>query len=175
MLYISNIYAAMRIQELGSEIRKARLAQGLTQAELAARTGLSRETLSLLENGLLRELGVRKVLNVLAKLGLGLVVQHDASPRRPDFVRMACTTANVSLRTALTEDELIHALVSGKVPANRSAHLRSLFDEAPPALLNGLASEAARWVTPAKLEKNLARLAQQVEASRKPGEWLKIG
>ena len=165
----------MRIQELGSEIRKARLAQGLTQAQLASRAGLSRETLNLLENGLVRELGARKVFNVLNELGLQLAVQHDPRPRRPDFVRMACTTANVSFRSALTEDELIHALVSGKVPAKRTVHLRTLLDEAPSALLNGLAAEAARWISPAKLEKNLARLARDVEASRKPGEWLKIG
>jgi transcriptional regulator with XRE-family HTH domain len=165
----------MRIQELGSEIRKARLAQGLTQAELASRAGLSRETLNLLENGLVRELGARKVFNVLDKLGLQIAVQRDERPRRPDFVRMACITANVSFRSALTEDELIHALVSGRVPAKRSAHLRTLLDEAPPSLLNGLAGEAARWISPAKLEKNLARLAQEVGASRKPGEWLTIG
>jgi transcriptional regulator with XRE-family HTH domain len=165
----------MRIQELGREIRKARLAQGLTQAQLAARAGLSRETLNLLENGLVRELGTRKVFNVLNELGLQLAVQHDPGPRRPDFVRMACITASVSFRSALSEDELIHALVSGKVPAKRSAHLITLLDEAPISLLNGLAAEAALWISPGKLEKNLARLAQQVGVSRKPSEWLKIG
>jgi transcriptional regulator with XRE-family HTH domain len=165
----------MRIQELGGEIRKARLARGLTQAELAASAGLSRETLNLLENGLVRELGARKVFNVLNKLGLELAVQRDTQPRRPDFVRMACTTANVSFRSAMTEDELVHALVSGKVPATRSAHLRTLLDEAPPSLLNGLAAEAARWISLGKLEKNLARLAHDVAASRKIGEWLKTG
>jgi len=163
----------MRIQELGSEIRKARLAQGLTQAELAASAGLSRETLNLLENGLVRELGVQKVFNLLNKLGLEIAVQRDARPRRPDFVRMACTTANVSFKSAMTEDELIHALVSGKVPPKRSVHLRTLLDEAPPSLLNGLAAEAARWISPGKLDKNLARLAHEVKTSRKISEWLK--
>lgn len=164
----------MRLQELGNEIRKARQAQGLTQAALAARAGLSRETLNLLENGLVRELGARKVLNVLNTLGLEIAVLHDARPRRPDFVRMACTTANVSLKSALTEDELVHALISGKVPARRSAHLAILLDEAPPSLLNGLAAEAVRWISPAKLEKNLERLAAAVHTPRKVDEWLKI-
>ena len=141
---------------------------------LAARTGIFRETLNLLENGLVHELGTRKVLKVLDTLGLEIEVR-DKSPRRPDFVRMACTTASVSLRSALTEEELIHALASGKVPAKRAAHLRTLLDEAPPSLLNGLAVEAARWISTAKLEKNLARLAAKVEASRKVGEWLKTG
>jgi transcriptional regulator with XRE-family HTH domain len=164
----------MRLQELGSQVRKARQAQGLTQAALAGRVGLTRETLSLLENGRVRDLGARKVLNVLDALGLEIEV-HDARPRRPDFVRMACTTANVSLKTSLTEDELIHALVSGKAPAKRGVHLRTLFDEAPAALLNGLAAEAARWISPAKLEKNLTRLAAEVEASRQVDEWLRTG
>lgn len=165
----------MRIQELGAEIRSARLAQGLTQARLAAEVGLSRETLNLLENGLVKELGIRKVLAVLDKLGLELSVERGKRPRRPDYVRMACTTANVSFRSALTEDELIHALATGKVPAKRSAHIRALLDEAPPALLNGLAAEAARWTKPGKLERNLHRLAQEAGATRGLDEWLRIG
>lgn len=165
----------MRIQELGNEIRKARLAQGLTQAQLAASAGLARETLNLLENGLVRELGVRKVFAVLDRLGLDMVLEHGKRPRRPDYVRMACTTANVSFRSALTEDELIHALVTGRVPPKRIPHLRMLLDEAPAALLNGLAAEAAKWTKPGKLQQNLLRLAHEAGASRRVDEWLKTG
>lgn len=165
----------MRIQDFSSEIRRARLEQGLTQAQLAASVGLSRETLNLLESGLIRELGFRKVLAVLDKLGLELTLEPGRRPRRPDYVRMACTTANVSFRSALTQDELIHALVTGKVPAKRGAHIRTLLDEAPATLLNGLAGEAARWTRPGKLQKNFARLARDAGASRKIEEWLKTG
>lgn len=165
----------MRINDLGQEIRQARLARGLTQAQLAAAARLSRETLNLLESGLVRDLGVRKVLAVLEHLGLTLAVQHGARPRRPDFVRMACTSASTSYRSTLTESELIHALVTGKVPARREAHLRTLFDEAPLALLRGLAGEAARWTRPGKLEKTLGRLARSVGASRPVDQWLKTG
>lgn len=163
----------MRVQELGSEIRRARLARGLTQARLAADAGLSRQTLNLLENGLVRELGIRKVLALLDKLGIELTVEQGKLPRRPDYVRMACTTANVSYKSALTEDELVRALVTGKVPENRGAHLRTLLDEAPAALLNGLAAEAGRWIDPGKLERNLLHLARDAGASRRIGEWLK--
>ena len=69
----------MRINELGHEIRQARLTRGLTQAQLASAAGLSRETLNLLESGLVRDLGVRKVLAVLEQLGLSLNVQRAAS------------------------------------------------------------------------------------------------
>ena len=163
----------MRIQELGSEIRKARSGRGLTQARLAAEVGISRKTLNLLENGLVGDLGVQKVIAVLDKLGLDLRVEAKAQPRRPDYLRMACTTANVSYRSSLTEDQLIRALLTGKVPPNRAAHIRTLLDEAPTVLLAGLAAEAARWAKPGKLQRNLSRLAREVGASRKVDEWLK--
>src|SRR5262249_23833115 len=135
----------MRIQDLAQDIRRARVARGWTQAKLAEQAGVSRVTLSLLENGRLPDLGVRKVLAVLDSLGLDVSVEPDGHPRRRDYVRMACTTASVSFKSSLTEDELINALVTGKVPTRRSAHIRVLLDEAPPALLNGLIAEAARW------------------------------
>jgi transcriptional regulator with XRE-family HTH domain len=163
----------MRLQELGHEVRKARLARGLTQAELAATAGVSRETLNLLENGLVRELGVRKILALLDKLGLDLAIEQHEQPRRPDYVRMACITANVSFKSVLTEDELIHALLTGKVPPQRSAQLRVLLDEAPAVLLQGLATEAARWISRNKLERNFARLAHDAGALRRIDEWLK--
>lgn len=162
----------MRIQELGSAIRRARLARGWTQARLAADAGISRQTLNLLENGLVRELGIRKVLALLNRLGIELSIEQPNRPRRPDYVRMACTTANVSYKSALNEDELVQALVTGKVPENRGAHLRTLLDEAPATLLNGLAAEAGRWIDPGKLERNLLRLVRDAGASRRIGEWL---
>ena len=163
----------MRIQALGHQIRMARLAQGLTQAELAGAAGLSRETLNLLESGLVRDLGIRKVLKVLERLGLAMTLQQEGRPPRADYVRIACTSANVSFKTALTEAELIHALVTGKVPARRSAHLRTLFEEAPVALLHGLAEEAACWMKPARLQRNLRKLATELGVSRNIEGWLK--
>ncbi|MBI3938770.1 MAG: helix-turn-helix domain-containing protein [Betaproteobacteria bacterium] len=165
----------MRTQELGHEIRRARHARGLTQAQLARAAGLSRETLNLLESGLVRDLGIRKVLAVLDHLGLSVTLQQGMRPRRPDYVRMACTSANVSFKSALTEDELIHALVTGKVPAKRGSHLRTLLDEAPVALLQGLAEEAAGWTKPGKLERNLRKLANDLGVSRSVEGWLKTG
>jgi transcriptional regulator with XRE-family HTH domain len=165
----------MRLPELGHEIRKARLARQLTQAQLAAAVKISRPTLNLLEAGLVRDLGVRKVLRVLERLGLELTLNPTARARRPNYVRMACTTASVSLRSMLTEDELIHALVTGKVPVRREAHFRILFDEAPAALLKGLVAEATRWTRPGRLERNLRRLANDAGASRGIDEWLTTG
>lgn len=165
----------MRTHELGQAIRNARKARNLTQANLAATAGLSRETLNLLESGLVRDLGIRKVLAVLEALGLDLTVEPTTRPRRPDYLRMACTTANVSFTSALMEDQLVHAIVTGKVPRGKAAHLRVLFDEAPLQLLKGLAKEASKWAQPGKLERNLERLVQDCGASRKIEEWLTTG
>ena len=165
----------MRIFELGQAIRHARLARNLTQARLAATVGISRETLNLLESGLIRDLGIRKVLAVLDELELALIVEPVGRPRRPNYVRMACTSASVSFKSALTEDELVHALVTGKVPPGRGSHLRTLFDEAPATLLKGLAGEAGGWTRPGRLEKNLERLARDTGASRKVETWTKNG
>ena len=163
----------MRIQEVGQEIRKARMARGMTQAELASAVGISRPTLNLLESGLIRDLGLRKVLAVLNCVGLELNWQQGGRPRRPDYVRMACTSANVSFKSTLSEDELIRALITGRVPGGRSAHLRLLLDEAPTTLLRGLAEDAGRWTKPGKLQKNLARIAHDTGATRRIDEWLK--
>jgi len=147
----------------------------MTQAQLADEAGVSRKTLNLLENGLVGDLGIRKVLAILGKLGLDVRVEAETQVRRPDYLRMACTTANVSYRSILTEDQLIRAILTGKVPPGRTAHIRTLLDEAPVEILAGLTAEAARWAKPGKLQKNLSRLARDVGASRKIDEWLKIG
>src|SRR6266705_3143617 len=60
-----------------------------------------------------------------------LAAMTEPKKRDPDFVRMACTSASVSFRELLTEDELVRVLVTGKVPRNRRPHLRSLLEEAP--------------------------------------------
>ncbi len=157
----------MRLQELGFEIRKKRLALGLTQAQLADAAGVSRTTLNQFESGIFPDLGVRKVLSLLDQLGMTLAVQ-PVRKGRPEFIQMACTTANVSFRTTLTEDELIRALLTGKVPARKKAHLRTLLDDAPIALLNGLAKEVGRWSKPGRVGTNLERIAEQVGARTRP-------
>lgn len=152
----------MRLQELSGPIRAAREAHGLTQAELAREAGISRETLNLLENGLVRDLGIRKVLALLDRVGLALKLESGASTRK-DYVRMACTTASVSFKDPLAEDELIRALMTGKVPAGRAPHLRALLDDAPESLLRGLVRDVAAWGRPGKVERNLRSLAQALE------------
>ncbi|WP_293785908.1 helix-turn-helix domain-containing protein [uncultured Aeromicrobium sp.] len=68
--------------DLGAEIRAARHRTGLTQADLAARAGVSRAWLIRLESGHPRaEIGA--VLRVLDTLGLAITLTPDPDAPRP--------------------------------------------------------------------------------------------
>jgi len=58
------------ISELGEAVAAKRKALKLSQSNVAIRTGLTRETLVRFERGQLSEFGSRKLLAVLAVLGL---------------------------------------------------------------------------------------------------------
>jgi transcriptional regulator with XRE-family HTH domain len=60
------------LQELGASVAERRRALGLQQGEVAARTGLSQASLSRFERGKVAEFGSRKLLSVLAVLGMEL-------------------------------------------------------------------------------------------------------
>jgi transcriptional regulator with XRE-family HTH domain len=72
----------MDMQTLGSNLREARKQRNLTQTELADMTGMSRATLSGIENGTISEIGIRKIMALCSALGLELNVQ-SLTPRRP--------------------------------------------------------------------------------------------
>jgi hypothetical protein len=86
---------------------------------------------------------------------------------------MACTTASVSFRESLAPDELVHALLSGKVPRNRRPHLRTLLEEAPRPLLEGLVHEVSRWTKPGKVAGNVEKIATELGSSQRTRSWLK--
>lgn len=58
------------LQELGTALAERRKALGLKQGVVAEKSGLSQELLSRLERGQLTEFGSRKLLAVLAVLGM---------------------------------------------------------------------------------------------------------
>ena len=163
----------MRLQELGHKIRQARTARKLTQAQLAVAAGLSRTTLNQLENGLFPDLGVKKVQAILETLGLSLSVEQKQKPRRPDFISAACTSASVSYRELLAQDELVHALLSGKVPRNRRPHLRTLLDEAPRRVVEGLVHEVGKWAKPGRVIGNVQKMAAELDVLPRVQDWLK--
>jgi transcriptional regulator with XRE-family HTH domain len=164
----------MVIQELGRSVRRERIARGWTQARLAQAAGLSRNTLNLLENGLFPDLGVKKAEAILEKLGMELVVEPiGAKAKQPDFIGMACTNASVSFKETLTPDELVHALLSGKPAPNKEAHFIALIEEAPASLLSGLIQQVGKWAKAGKVEKNLAKIAQQLGVTIRDEAWPK--
>lgn len=163
----------MRLQELGYTIRKARLARSLTQAQLAHMARLSRITMNQLENGVFPDIGVRKVQAILEALGLDLRIQPKQRPRKPDFVRMACTSASVSYRETLSEAELVRALLTGRIPPRRRPHFRMLLEEAPVTVLKGMIEEIGKYVQPGRVAKNLLGIAETLGSSRRTQGWLK--
>lgn len=161
----------MRLQEIGYTIRKARRARGLTQVELARSAGLSRTTMNQLENGVFPDIGVTKAQAILAALGLGFRIQPLPRSRRPNYVRMARTSASVSFREKLSEGELVRALLTGRIPVNRRPHFRVLLREVPDAMLRGLVEDVGKWAKPGRVAKNLAGIADQLKMRRVP-DWL---
>ena len=68
------------LKRIGSQIREARKELGVTQAALAGELGISQSTLSLLEGGAITELGVRKVIRIIDRLGLELTTRPAGAP-----------------------------------------------------------------------------------------------
>ncbi|MCD5971610.1 helix-turn-helix domain-containing protein [Pseudomonas syringae] len=66
------------MNELGILIRNLRKSAGLSQSQLADRHGMSRATISGIENNTIPEVGIRKVAAVLEGLGYELT----ATPKR---------------------------------------------------------------------------------------------
>lgn len=60
------------IIELGKAVAERRRSLGLTQGDLAVRSGVAQGTLSRLERGNMPEFGSRKLLAILAVLGMEL-------------------------------------------------------------------------------------------------------
>jgi len=164
-------------QQLAEAVRAAREAAGWTQAHLAERARVGLKFLYELESGK-DTLRTDKVLDVLKVLGLHLLVAREpqaAYQVAPDYIGMACTSAGVSLREPLSPDELVKALLTGKAPRERRAHLVVLLEEAPDELLSGLVDQVGRWATPARVAANLKKIAAELGVRARPTRWLKTG
>jgi transcriptional regulator with XRE-family HTH domain len=78
----------MNINELGEAVLVRRKILKMTQATLATSNGMSRATLSNLENGKLPELGLRKFIAICATLGLELELKEESlRPTLRDLVK----------------------------------------------------------------------------------------
>jgi transcriptional regulator with XRE-family HTH domain len=76
----------MELDEIGQLICKARRHRKLSQSSLGKQLGMSRATISGIENGTVSEIGIRKVLSICAALGLELLAQEKT--RRPTLQQL---------------------------------------------------------------------------------------
>ena len=76
----------MDLGEVGQLIRTARKSRKLSQGSLGLQLGMSRATISGIENGTIPEIGVRKLLSICAALGLELVAQEKT--KRPTLQQL---------------------------------------------------------------------------------------
>lgn len=74
------IYDTRMLYEIGQNIRQARKRRKLTQEQLANLLGMSRATISQIENGTVQDIGFRKILRILEVLDLELKVRPAGSP-----------------------------------------------------------------------------------------------
>ena len=78
----------MDMINLGQVILLRRKRLKISQAQLALANGMSRATISALENGRLAELGIRKVLAICATLGLTVeLVEVSTRPTLRDLIK----------------------------------------------------------------------------------------
>ena len=80
-------YNAYMLFDIGRQIRSERKRRKLSQADLAKLLGMSRATISQIENGTVQDVGVRKLIRILEVLGLELRVRSAGAPPTLDELR----------------------------------------------------------------------------------------
>jgi len=85
--------------------------------------------------------------------------------RRPDFLKIAATSASVSYKETIAPHELASILLSGNVPPRFRPHLRVILKELPPSALKGVVEQLSDRKSPEEVRKNLAAIARQVRIS----------
>ena len=155
----------MYLVEIGQHLKQLRKASHLTQEELAQLAGVARETVSRIENGTYNDLGVKKLVTLLALVGGEMVVVPKTKGPSPDFVRRAVISANVSHKDRLHADELIQALITGTVPPGKAGHLQTVLEELSEESREGLISQI-EMLSPrgAKVRRSTERLRERLAA-----------
>jgi HTH-type transcriptional regulator/antitoxin HipB len=85
------------LREIGEALRAARKASGQSQQGLAKPLGMSRATISAIENGTVSEIGVRKLMALCAALGLSI---HVSVPnKRPTLFELRAENRDPKTRS----------------------------------------------------------------------------
>ncbi|MFT4103680.1 MAG: helix-turn-helix domain-containing protein [Burkholderiaceae bacterium] len=162
----------MNLTDIGRSVRTRRAELGLSQTQLAHLSGLSRQTVVGLENGTLVDLGVNRVAQLLAVLGLDVPEPSTQARTKKRGLWMAAKTASVSYADELAPEALGQVLASGAVPQTFVPHLVHLLDEAPVPIVVMAVEEAASLahMPPRQVWRNVAKLAKTLSVHRR-GLW----
>lgn len=71
----------MTLNELGKEIKSLRKSKNWSQNELEKYSGITKRTISKIENGFLDEIGIKKVETILDLLGMELSLRQKRRPK----------------------------------------------------------------------------------------------
>lgn len=160
------------IHELGTALRARRTEMGLSQARVAALSGLSRQTVNQIETGAAPDLGLNKAERLASVLGLMLRVDagrpgRDRPARMAPLVR-AAATASVSYRNSIAPATLKRILLTGEASEKYIPHVSSLLDDAPVSLLSAVTEQlhAEASISREAVWKNYRSLARQVKSRR---------
>lgn len=111
----------MNLYELGQSLKDARIRQQLTQGELAERTGVSLSSISGLERGILAEIGVVKLLQLFAAVGLELQTRPAGQRRTLDDAKQE-QQAGLGLPIAIQQASSQFVVTSGESLAVATAN-----------------------------------------------------
>lgn len=130
------------LQELATAVRTRRTEMGLTQAALAELSGLSRATISQVEQGTVNDLGLGRTEKLLGALGLAIGITHPqarpSGPRRTGTrspLTIAAASTHTSTRTSITPKQIADALSTGRLLPRLEPQMLIFLDELPLALL----------------------------------------
>ena len=133
------------IHELGRALRARRIEMGLSQAQVATLSGLSRRTVNQVEISAVRDLSLAKAERLASVLGLMLRIDKG-SPSRKTRTRMAplvraAATASVSYKKRIAPMTLKRILAAGQMSERYIPYVASLLDDASVSLLAAVAEQ----------------------------------
>jgi transcriptional regulator with XRE-family HTH domain len=74
----------LTLEELGKEIKLLRKQKKWSQSDLEAYSGITKRTLSKMENGFMDEVGIKKVETILNLLGAEFTIRPKGRPKTLD-------------------------------------------------------------------------------------------
>lgn len=81
MKYISHNGAVLILSELGKEIKKLRKEKKWSQDDMQEFSGITKRTISKIENGFIDEVGIKKVEILLDLLGVEFALRPKGRPK----------------------------------------------------------------------------------------------